>query len=564
MPVVAVPGRVPVGVLTVRKTGALAGLLLGLLIAVALPAAPAHAHAVLRSSDPVAGTVVPQSPGRVTLTFTESVQPVNGRIQVLAPDNSRADDGRPAAADATVTITLNAQARGTYLVSYRVTSADSHPIAGSFVFSVGQPSAPPSAGDTTTAEVSPSVRAALPVAKGAGYAGLLFIIGPILVLSLLWPRRLSRVGPARLVWTGFGLVLASTVAGLLLQVPYTTGGGIGDVTLGGLRDVLGSTYGAVMLVRLGVLCAAAFLIRPLLAAQGGESRMDFAVLAVLGVAALSTWPLSGHPAGSPIAGVSVVIDAVHLTAMAVWLGGLVMLLGFLLPHTDDRELAAILPIWSRWAATAVGALVLAGTVQALIEIGAFGALVSTTYGRLLLAKAALVAVVLAVAGYARRLVHRRLADGRPALRRVVGVELGVTTVILALTAVLVQTTPARTATATPAAPAAPATTTPVEQTLRGDSLSLRVTVFPAQTGNNSVHLFAYTLDGKPLPVVEWRATAALPAAGIEPIEAPLLRITNNHATGDIGLPRAGDWQLRFILRTSDVDQTTLAGTVTVK
>ena len=145
-----------------------------------------------------------------------------------------------------------------------------------------------------------------------------------------------------------------------LQAPYSVGTSLFDVRVGDLRDVLGSTFGAVMLVRLGVLCAAALLLRPLLRGQGGESKADLALLGVLGVAALATWPLTGHPTASPVAGVSVVIDAIHLAAMSVWLGGLVMLVGFLLPRANERELGAILPIWSRWAATAVSALILAG------------------------------------------------------------------------------------------------------------------------------------------------------------------------------------------------------------
>ena len=113
---------------------------------------------------------------------------------------------------------------------------------------------------------------------------------------------------------------------------------------------------------------------------------------MLGVVALGTWPLAGHPAASPVPAVSVVVDAVHLASMAVWLGGLVMLVGFLLRQADERELGAILPIWSRWAALAVAALVLAGVVQALIEVGTLSALVSTTYGRLILVKVGLFAV----------------------------------------------------------------------------------------------------------------------------------------------------------------------------
>jgi copper transport protein len=146
-----------------------------------------------------------------------------------------------------------------------------------------------------------------------------------------------------------------------------------------------------------------------------------------------------------------------------------------------------------------------------------------------------------------------LADGRPILRRVVGLELAITTVILSLTAVLVQTTPARTASS------AAKHTEPVEQALRTENLSLQVIVFPAQTGANTVHLLAFTPEGKPLPVAEWRGTAALPSVGIEPIDVPLTRVVDNHVIGELNLPVEGTWQLQFTVRTSQIDQRSVTG-----
>jgi copper transport protein len=263
-----------------------------------------------------------------------------------------------------------------------------------------------------------------------------------------------------------------------------------------------------------------------------------------------------------VAAVSVVLDAVHLAAMAVWLGGLVMLFAFLLPRAEPRELGAILPIWSRWAAAAVAALVLAGTVQALVEVGSVGGLTGTTYGRLILAKVALVGLVLVVAWFARRLVQRRAGadDGPGPVRRLIAVELAVTAAVLGITAVLVQVTPARTAVAAATAP----TDTTVRATLTAEKLSLQVDVTPGQVGNNSVHLYAYTRDGAPLPVVQWTGTAALPALGVEPVDIPLLQITDNHAIGDTALAAPGDWVLRFTVRTSQIDQSTVSMTVRVR
>ncbi|MEU4158115.1 copper resistance protein CopC [Actinoplanes sp. NPDC026670] len=548
-----------------RVTTALVGLLIGLFGSL-LAAAPASAHAALVGSDPAANSVVPDAPNRVTLKFSESVQLISGKIQVLAPDGSRADQGDPAVNGAEVTIPLRSGGeRGTYLVTYRVTSADSHPVAGTITYSVGAASTPPAADADADVTVDPVVKALIPVGKYLGYAGLVLLVGPVLVLALLWPHRLDRRGPGRVVWTGIGLVAGSTLLGLWLQAPYTLGTGLFEVTVSDIRDVLGSTFGAVMLVRLGVVVAAAFLLRPLLDGPGGgESRLDLALLGVLGVAALATWPLTGHPTASPVAGVSVVIDALHLAAMAVWVGGLVMLFGFLLPKATGRELGAILPIWSRWAMTAVGVLVFAGVVQALIEVSDLDGLLNSTYGRMILAKIGLAALVIGVAAFSRKLVGKlvgeRADDDSPGpLRRIVAAELAIIAVILGVTSFLVQEPPPRTA---QAAETGPISTT-VAQTISSKNMSLQVSIFPATVGNNSIHLYAYTLDSKPLPVVEWKATASLPAKGIEAIEIPLLRITDSHAIGDIGLPQAGEWTFKFTARTSEIDQDTLTMTAKI-
>jgi copper transport protein len=545
--------------MTRRLSLLLLALAAGALATLALPAAPASAHAALSSSNPAGNSVLQAPPPEVVLTFTESVRKVPDRVRVIGPDGKRVDEGDASFDGTVVTIPLRQTgAQGTYLVSYRVISADSHPVSGGFTYSVGAPSTTPPTDAGEQAGDNAVVANGMKVVRYIGYAGLVLLIGPVLVISLLWPARLSRSGPATLIWTGMGVVTLATLAGIWLEVPYTTGGGPFDVDGSGLRNVLSGTFGTAHLIRLGLLVAITLLLRPLLRGQTG--RVDQILLAVLGAAAVFTWPVSGHPAASPVAAVSVVVDAVHLTSMAVWLGGLLMLVAFLLRQANERELGAILPIWSRWATLAVGALVLAGTVQALIEVGTPDALVSTAYGQLIIAKVVLLGAVISVAAYSRKLVLRRLAPGEPRrLRRAVGVELGITAVVLGVSAVLVQTTPARTASANEDL----AGSGFYSETLDSNLFKLQVDVDPAGKGNNSIHLFAYDKANKPLPVVEWKGTAALPANDVAPVDIPLLPLTDNHATGEITLPIEGDWQLKFTVRISEIDQATVTATVPV-
>lgn len=519
-----------------------------------LPASPAHAHAALLSTDPVQGSIVQTAPEQVTLTFSEPVSPVTDKIRIIGPDGKRADTGEPVVEGAVLRIPLRDDpARGTYLVSFRVISADSHPVPGGFSFSIGEQSATPT--EVPDEQADSTVTWLIGIAKYAGYAGLALLVGAVFVLALLWPARLDRRGPRRLLWTGFGLVTLATLAGLYLQAPYINGVGLFEVDGDDLAGVMSSQFGVALVVRLGVLAVAAFLIRPLIHGTGGKADQ---VLALgLGIVGVLTWPFSGHPAGSPTPPVSIVVDALHLSGVAVWLGGLTVLAAFLLRRADERELGAILPVWSRWAGFAVATVLLAGVISALIEVSTVSALVETTYGRFILLKLALVALLMGMASLARGAVNR----GGHNIGAVVKTELAIAAVILGVTSALTQTTPARTAEAISQAPSAPQI---FSATVESDLFRLQVEVDAATRGNNLVHLYAYTPVGNPLKVVEWKATVALPSAGVEPIEIPLLRINDNHVTGSINIPTPGDWVFKFTLRTTEIDQDSVTVTVPIK
>jgi copper transport protein len=536
------------------------GGLVGFLLVVAGPAAPAAAHASLVGSDPASGTVLSEPPRQVVLSFSEPVRLLPDLISVTGPEGEPVEIGEPTVEGTAVTIPVAEEfGIGTYLVSFRVLSQDSHPAAGAVTYSLGAPSEVP---DLVVDEdvVDPVVNAALSVNKYVGYAGLVLVVGPALMLGMLWPQRLSRRAAARLVWTGLGLIAASTLAGLWLQAPHSTGGSLSEATTADLQRVLASPYGTAHLVRLGVLVAVAILLRPLL--DGRASRSDLLLLGGLGLVGMGTWPVAGHPIASPVPMVSIVVGTAHVAAASVWIGGLVVLAGLLLRRANERELGAILPEWSRWAALAVMVLLLAGLIQAVVEVAVPAALLDTAYGRLLLVKLGLVAVVIAVASYSRRLVRMRLGASRPgAMRAAVAIEAAVLACVLAMSSVLVQTTPGRTeAAAQELPPASGDFITTVDSSL----YALEVQVLPAERGSNTVHLYAYTPEGEPQLVEEWRATAALPAAGVEPIEVPLLPLTDNHATGEVALTAAGDWQFRFTLRVSEIDQASVEVTVPVR
>lgn len=381
------------------------GVVVGLFGLFAFPAGAAQAHAALIRTSPAQGSIVTSAPSEIVITFSEVVQPVPTRITVIAPDGKRIDSGNPRVQgdDMHIPVRTNVPG-GTYLVSYRVISADSHPVGGGFTYSVGAPSpggAPKPVNGGATDKI---VSAGVSVMQFIGFVGLILVLGPAMVLIALWPRRLDRRQPIRIVYGGLGLIAFATVAGLYLQAPYDSGGALTSVTGADLSDVFDSHFGQAYLVRLALVVIMGFLLRPVLAGKG--TKTEHILLAVLGTIGVGTWALAGHPGASDVAPLTTVADVAHLASVGIWLGGLVMLAAFLLRRANVRELSAILPVWSNWAMLAVTVLVLSGTAQALIEIGTVHALLHTTYGQLVIAKVVLLAVILAFAQGARLVVQR--------------------------------------------------------------------------------------------------------------------------------------------------------------
>jgi copper transport protein len=100
-------------------------------------------------------------------------------------------------------------------------------------------------------------------------------------------------------------------------------------------------------------------------------------------------------------------------------------------------------------------------------------------------------------------------------------------------------------------------------TLDSKLYQLQLDIEPLSVGNSEVHLYAYTPDGAPLTVKEWKVTAALPSAGVQPIDVPVLALTPAHATGTVSLPTPGQWVFSFTLRTTEFDEATVTAEVTI-
>lgn len=185
---------------TWRNPGLGAALLAALLLCVgaSLPAAPAaFAHDQLISSSPAPDERLDKTPASVTLAFSSPLLTLGHEVRVVDDNAKNWVGGAAVLSRETLTQALPELPDGGYQVSWRVVSADGHPISGGYRFRVGNPAAAaPAVPASPTASVETAEAAAtgtgdgvpgwLPAAGIAAAAGL----GIFLVLAGL--RRVKR------------------------------------------------------------------------------------------------------------------------------------------------------------------------------------------------------------------------------------------------------------------------------------------------------------------------------------------------------------------------------------
>jgi copper resistance protein C len=159
---------------SVRARRSVAALLLGTVI-VAVSVLPAAAHSTLVSSSPADGSTLGVAPTEVVLTFNENVVTVGDQVLVTSPSGLIVSQGNPEIVDSTVTEPLRTlDENGTYLINYRIVSADGHPVQRQLSFTLNVP------GLKTGVPATPSPTAA-PSTSSGGPNLIVIIVGAALV-----------------------------------------------------------------------------------------------------------------------------------------------------------------------------------------------------------------------------------------------------------------------------------------------------------------------------------------------------------------------------------------------
>ncbi len=529
-------------------------ILIASLVAMLGGASPVSAHAIVTRTDPADGAVLSSAPKQIRLWFTEAValnfttvELIDSSGQSITPQSVHAEGN-----DASIiVIELPKLKPSAYRLSWRALASDDlHITNGTIVFGVQQA--------VDQAPASAAANAPPPFEVGArwlDFIALAALIGALALMIMVEGDSLRRL--LRLALIAGGASLITGIGELIVQ--STAIGG----TLTGL--ITQTSYGARWLMREGWLVALIGLLiwqsRPSL-----SKRVMLMIAAPLVIALVLMQALNSHAtAFNDDSAVRVIVDALHLLAASVWVGGLMALTITIVPllrrgPNEKTAARSVLRRFGVFATASLGTLLVTGLYNSGQQVASLDAWLFTLYGQSLLLKIGLALIAGFIGLINSSLLHPRVADRlrrvlrRPAgwtplrpeqLWRTVPLEAIGAISILLIVAVLTSTQPARGPEFDPPRDdAAP-------RTLSANAADLFVTlsIKPNRPGQNFVLVGVFDTR-RPAPAPIERVTVRLtPPGGEAPVELTANPIgSGKYQIVGNTISDAGDWQVALVVK----------------
>jgi copper transport protein len=515
-----------------------------------------------------------------------------------------------------LSLPVNKLAPGIYTVAWKTLSrVDGHEWYGSFPFTVLNPDGSRPGGTATDLGLATRSELPMPAQAVARWlallGGIVFLGAPLFYKATIRPGEDADIAArlSALVVKSIGAAVLLVIAGSWLQIAFQAGqlenlallprliygtrlGALAvarqALMVGGLLSVLVFTRhryqrlilgaavvyeGALLLLVvlaglqgeagiavLALIVSAVALALTLRAQRTAPASQPWGIVLALGAMALLTFSAGSHAGAAPGSGWAILGDYVHLLAAAAWIGGLLQLpilvrqLRRSGAPINRNALWAIIRRYSYLASFAVFVLITTGVFNSLIQLPNLASLFNTTYGRVLLIKLAIIAVLLGIALLSNRLVHGK-ANQTPDLARFnrqVALESIGGVLLMLVVAVFVQTQPPRDAAlnATAYVPELPFNDiTPV------DDLYAHVQVSPNRAGENRFWVHLYRADGTAIGDVQLvrlifnylDAELGQATADLKPLGQDMFALDGAYVN------QAGAWDLSIYVRRRGVD-----------
>jgi copper transport protein len=395
----------------------------------------AYAHAFTIKSDPSPSQSLPASPSKVDVFFSEPVDLRYSTVKVLDMSGKQVDNKDPRNINgdpASLSVTLPSGLKdGIYTVSTKVLSAtDGHVVDNAFVFAIGQAAVPLQQSSNTPYGSQSQLYIPNAIARFPAYVGQVLVVGAAFATLWLW-RPISKISwlkdtlaPVR-NRIDRSLIILMVIGSVILVVSdfgiiYVQAKDLGT----GIGEAIGTKFGSVWVMRtiesfillavsLEIYFRRAWRKKPglITAPSKGEITSLFAI----GLTILATTTLIGHGATSgqllPIA-----IDFVHNLAASLWIGGIIYLALIVAPklrqattleeNVKASALSILIPRFSTIPVTILGVIVITGPFLLYFIESNLDLTLASLYGKWLIIKLTLAAIMIAIGGYNQRIIQR--------------------------------------------------------------------------------------------------------------------------------------------------------------
>lgn len=518
-----------------------------------------YAHAYLQQSTPSANDTLTQSPTKITLQFNETIQPAFHSIQVMNASGERVDlddsyipDQQPKTLEGSVRPNLT---DGLYTIGWYIISGDGHPIEGSFSFQIGQSNSSISAPPASSTDRLPGLD--LIVTRWLLYLSMSFFIGILCFYLFMYRPDSSRKGIAplsrrsrTLCWISYGGITTSVILSLPLQatidarLPWTK---LGSTPW--FSPLMNTSFGTIWLIQfiiVVVLGGFLYIANRNSKKQNYAGHIYYYISLILGLGILLTKSFIGHAAASESEVLSVTMNFLHLSAICIWIGSLLVIAAILpgeasLPSSPEdrkRTIFGVIRTFSIWGTGLVAVLILSGTYASLKYVPTMYSLFNTLYGQILLTKCGLVLIMLGFAAF-NTLRGRR---NKP-LGKSVWIELSIGVVTLALAAILTNL---------PTAMSSPGPVN-LSQTLEnGNTISLQIS--PSVVGNNQFEIHVQDPSGHDITDIEQiKLTLINLDMDMNPYEILIPYQADSSFIAKDLISMAGQWNVQVHILTSTLD-----------
>ena len=496
-----------------------------------IPASSASAHAGLEGSDPKPSSWLVASPTEVVLHFDETVGVVFARLKILDKDGKEVFEARPTRDvndHTTVRAPIDKLGDGTWVVVWRVTSADSHPVQGSFAFSIGT-----SLSDVTSILVGDQghkhgLNNLFNILRFVMFAGVMALIGGV-GLVVFGAKRAPSIRTRMSLWGAWTFAIVSSIEALFAYGPHASGVKVYNFTdLSLLGDTVTTMYGQATLLRISLLLGFSLLLMKL---EFRNKRLWRLSAIGSSVAVAATLSAVGHPSGQSPVAFSFSLDVLHILAVSLWIGALFLI-------TIDRKFwlqSTQSMLWfSRIAGYSVAVIAVTGVAQSMLLMNGPRNLFVLDYGQKLVVKVGLVLVLVAIGALSRTTLRK---SGPAKLHQSVVVESLVALMVVAITALLVALPPRE-----------QNSNAPVQFSLKQSGLIADITVTPARIGAAEIHLNMGSLVGSFAQMTSVTARMSLPSKNIPNGPIVLERTGPNHYTAIVNFAYAGKWHIEFLVK----------------